>query len=75
MSLYSMGIVAMPTITSKEFEIMISRDLLSDEIGLLIRRKSQVMKSPIRVLYSRINFMKTILQLRTCLLQKNLMLT
>ena len=39
MSLYSMGIVAMPTITSKEFEIMISRDLLSDEIGLLIREE------------------------------------
>ena len=39
MSLYSMGIVAMPTITSKEFEIMISRDLLSEEIGLLIREE------------------------------------
>ncbi len=36
MSLYSMGVVAMPTITSKVFEIMISRDLLSNEIGLLI---------------------------------------
>ena len=37
MSLYSLEVTGMPTITSNEFEIMVSRDELDDEIGILVK--------------------------------------
>ncbi|MBM72473.1 MAG: hypothetical protein CL847_06790 [Crocinitomicaceae bacterium] len=36
MSLYELGVIGMPTITSDEFEIMISRELLDDEVTILV---------------------------------------
>ena len=37
MSLYELEVTGMPTITSDEFEIRVSRDLLEDEVGILVK--------------------------------------
>ncbi len=37
MSLYALGVTVMPTITSDEFEIMISREFLTAEVSILIK--------------------------------------
>ena len=39
MSLYSLEVTGMPTITSDEFEIMISRELLGDQVSLIVKEE------------------------------------
>ena len=39
MSLYELGVTGMPTITSDDFEIMISRELLDDEVTILVKEQ------------------------------------